>query len=76
MGASVKKKESDNEELKGEIISFNKTSDYKAIVLKADGKTYVEHKHLADKLVKAKKATYNDKVEIEVAESDTQVLRK
>lgn len=76
MGASIRKKESDKEELKGEKISFDKASDYKAIILKADGKTYVEHKYLADKLVNAKKATYNDKVEIEVADSDTQVFRK
>ena len=75
MGAYINKKESDKE-LKGEKISFDKVTDYKAIILKSDGKTYVEHKYLADKLVNSKKATYNDKVQLQVAESDTQILRK
>lgn len=76
MSANIKGKEERVEELKGEKISFDKSSDYKAIILKEDGVTYIEHKILAAKLVNAKLATYNDKVEVEVAESDTQILRK
>lgn len=76
MSANIKGKEDKVEDLKGERVSFDKVSDYKAIVLKSDGNTYVEHKVLAEKLVNAKLATYNDKVELEIAESETQILRK
>lgn len=53
-------------EARHEVVSYSKKEDYKAIVLKKDGKTYVEHVTLADNLIKSKKATEAKDVNFEV----------
>ena len=49
-----------------EYISYSKKADYKAITLKKDGKVYVEHKALADALVKKKLAEYAKDVDFDI----------
>lgn len=80
MSATVKVKDLDKKkEIEGVKISFDKEEDYVAIQLhgpdgKPSGETYVEHKHLADKLVTKKLATVVKDAKIEVAKSQTQIL--
>jgi len=79
MSATVKTKETDKKEVEGKKISFDKVEDYMAIQLhgpdgKATGEVYVEHKHLAEKLVAKKLATVVKDAKIEVAKSQTQIL--
>lgn len=71
---AVKLKEEANEEVKGELVSFNNDKDYVAIVLKSDNKTYVEHKLFAQKLVERKLAEYAKGAKLESAKSNTSIL--
>ncbi|SHH96005.1 hypothetical protein SAMN05421866_0047 [Chryseobacterium oranimense] len=75
MSAKIKVDEKEEKEIKGTKVSFDKVSEYKAIKLKSDGVTYVEHKVLADKLISKKLAEEVKGVEIEVSESNTQILK-
>lgn len=76
MSAKIKLDEKDEKEIKGTKVSFDKASEYKAIKLKSDGKVYVEHKVLADKLISKKLAEEAKGVDIELSESNTQILKK
>ena len=78
MSAKLKVKEKSTE-VKGDKISFNSSTDFMAIRLNGlDGKpygpTYVEHKHLAKKLIDKKAATEVKDAVIEVSKSPTQIL--
>ena len=75
MSAKVKTKKTKEEDLKGTKISFNQKDDFKAIKLKSDGNVYVEHKFLADKLIKKGLAEESKNTEIELSESNTQILK-
>lgn len=75
MSAKVKVKETEVKDEKGTKISFNQKDDFKAIKLKADGKVYVEHKFLANKLIKKGLAEESKTTEIELSESNTQILK-
>lgn len=59
-----------------EVLSFDKKSDYTAIILKDDPfkKVYVEHVHFAKKLVDDKKADYAKGVEIADIEFSTKAI--
>lgn len=77
MSAKLKETEKDKK-IEGEKISFNAASDYMAVQLngpdgKPAGPVYVEHKHLAKKLIDKKAAT-EAKGAIEVAKSPTQII--
>ncbi len=76
MPAKLKVTEKEGKEVKGVKISFDKKEDYKAIKLKSDGKVYVEHKVLADKLIEKKQAEEVKGAEIELSESETQILKE
>ncbi|WP_137905504.1 hypothetical protein [Chryseobacterium sp. 2VB] len=77
MSAKIKETEKDKK-IEGEKISFNSAEDYMAIQLngpdgKPTGPVYVEHKHLAKRLI-GKKAATEAKGSIEVAKSQTQII--
>lgn len=65
MSAKIKT-EKPTDDSKIEYVSYSKNEDYKAIKLLSDGKTYVEHKTLANNLVKKKLAEYVKDAKIEV----------
>lgn len=71
---SVKLKADKSENLQGEVVTFDNAKDYVAIKLKSDGKTYVEHKILAKKLVDRKLAEYDKAAKTEVAKANAVVL--
>lgn len=70
MAGKLKETNSENYE----VITFDNNKDYKAIKLLSDGKVYVEHKRLADYLVKSKKAEYAKDVELDDVKANTKVV--
>ena len=79
MSVNVKEKKDEKEGKLLEsdtVIKFSK-EDFKPIRLKSegkDGKVYVEHKHLADKLIKKGVAEEVKGVELEESKPNTQIL--
>ena len=57
----------------GEVVKFDH-SQYVAVKLKSDGKTYVEHKIFAKKLVDRKLAEYDKEAKLEDAKTNFTVL--
>lgn len=57
----------------GEVVKFEH-SQYVAIKLKSDGKTYVEHKIFAKKLVDRKLADYDKDAKLEDPKTNFTVL--
>ena len=66
--ADLKAKKTD-----GEVVKFDH-SQYVAIKLKEDGKTYVEHKLFANKLVDRKLAEYDKDAKLEDPKTNYTVL--
>lgn len=66
MAVKIKAKKGENEKFDPRGISQSEKSDWKAIKLIRDGKTYVEHVLHADYLIKAKKAIEVKGVDFEV----------
>lgn len=71
---SVKIKTDKTAKPEGQVLTFDNANDYVAIKLKSDGKTYVEHKMFAEKLVSRKLAEYDKTAKLEVAKPNTVVL--
>lgn len=74
--ANAKVKAEVKETAKVEYISYSKKEDFKAIKLNSDGQIYIEHKTLADNLIKRKKATEAKGVDFEVDQIGISIIKE
>lgn len=56
------------------VLNFDNNKDYKVIKLKGDDTQYVEHSHLAEKLVKKGVAEYVKGAQLEEQKENTKVI--
>lgn len=74
--ATAKVKVDTKETAKVEYVSYSRKDDFKAIKLNSDGQIYIEHKTLADNLIKRKKAIEAKGVDFEIEPLGISIIKE